>query len=55
MGTECSKRFKTNPYSPEEAEKAYKAYEKRLLQMHTMKPEKVVDTSDLSMITQLEE
>ena len=39
MGQDCSKRFKQNEivYSQESAYRAYKAYERRLKEMHDMK------------------
>jgi len=44
MGSYCTKRSKLGAlYSSADAEKSYKDFEKRMLQMHMMKPVSVDD------------
>lgn len=56
MGNYCVHRFKQPPiFSPEEAEKAYAAYEKRMKEMSTFPVKKVKDKSSLGAFTIYEE
>ncbi len=56
MGSYCTKRSKLGAlYSSADAEKSYKDFEKRMLQMHMMKPVSVDDQSETACFTAYEE